>query len=594
MGLFQTGKPKSAAKLMIPSGEKLESKVLSTLSHIAQMVGATLGPGGKQVLIERPEIGMKPIITKDGVTVIKHLGYEEAAEQLILEAVRDAAIRTANEAGDGTTTATILSNAIAQHAAEVVRKNPKISPQKIVREMQALVPYIENKVKSYRINIDGDNYDSVLLKVAELSANGDKDLSASIMKGLDSVGEEGDMTIIESIGESRYLVERINGYTVERGYEESARNFANQFINDNSGTMVVMNNPVFILYDGIVNDFGQILEGAQKIAEFLRTKTQEIQYVVFVANGFSDSVLGDLSLNWNHERTKVKIYPMLTPEKAIQNWRTNFLYDLQAYTGTPVFNPLSRPFSDVDPESLLSSNRATRVEVSRYKSMIFATEDEAAIGIRVDELKLQKQNPESDYELNDLNVRIGKLTSGIVRLTISGPSAGETREKRDRADDAWMAIRGAIKHGAVPGGGYVLVRLASDLLAVSANMTVSPTKRLAAQILSESLIVPTTVLYKNYGYNDEDISLQLIEILKREDETFDISEQQWVDKHGLLDSVPAVLEAIRNSISIASLLGTIGGIVAFKRDRDSDKEEERLVRQFESAIGERGSLNQNG
>lgn len=594
MGLFQTGKPKSAAKLMIPSGERLESKVLNTLSHIAQMVGATLGPGGKQVLIERPEIGMKPIITKDGVTVIKHLGYDEAAEQLILEAARDAAIRTANEAGDGTTTATILSNAIAQRAAGVVRSNPKMSPQKIVREMQALVPYIENKVKSYKISVDGENYDTTLLKVAELSANGDKDLASAILKGLDTVGEEGDLTIIETIGESQYLVERINGYTVERGYEESARNLAPQFINDSSGTMVVMTNAVFVLYDGVINDFMQIYEGFSKISEYVSSKTKENQYFVLVAHGFSEAVLGDLSLNWSHEKSKVKIYPMLSPEKAIQNWRSNFLYDLQAYTGTPVFNPISRHFSDVDPQSLVESSRVTRVEVSRYKSMIFATEDEDAINIRVEELKLQKQNPESDYELNDLNVRIGKLTSGIVRLTISGPSAGETREKRDRADDAWMAIRGAIKHGAVPGGGYVLVRLAADLLSVSTNLQVSPTKRLAAQILSEAFTEPTTVLYRNYGYNDEDISKQLIEILNKEDQAYDILEQQWVDKFSLLDSVPAVLEAIRNSISIASLLGTVGGIVAFKRDRDSDKEEERLVRQFESAIGERGSLNQHG
>lgn len=591
MSLFQTNKPKSASKVMIPSSNKLENEVLSTLKHIAEMVGVTLGPGGKQVLIERPEIGMKPIMTKDGVTVIKHLGYEEATRQLILEAARDAAIRTANEAGDGTTTATILSNSIAQAASNVVKTNPKLSPQKIVREMQKLVPYLTKKIESYKIVIDGENYSEILHKVAALSANGDSELASAIVEGLDLVGEEGDMTIVESQGPSRYEINRINGYTVERGYEESCRNFANGFINDKSGTMVVLEKPIFILYDGILNDMSQIFEPLTRLNDYFNQNRIDNKNVVIAAHGFSEIVLGDLHTNWNHPQTTIKMYPMLTPERAIQNWRTNFLYDLQAYTGTPVFNPVDRPISDMNPESLVENNRVTRVEVSRYKSMIFANEDQDAIAIRVDELRLQKENPESEYELNDLNVRIGKLTSGIVRLIISGPSAGETREKRDRADDAWMAIKGAINHGAVPGGGYVLVRLAADLTVMASKLPVNTT-RYALEILAQALLAPVETLYKNYGYNEEEITLQITSILNNDEEAFDLGEQEWVDKHSLLDSLPAVAEAVRNSISIASLLGTVGGIVAFKRDYDSDKEEEKLVRQFETSIGERGSLQQ--
>jgi len=113
MGLFHTNKPKSAGKLMIPQGEILSKLVLDTLNHMARMSGVTLGPGGRQVLIERPEMNMQPVITKDGVTVIRHLGYANPIKQLVLESARTAALRTATEAGDGTTTATILSAAIA-------------------------------------------------------------------------------------------------------------------------------------------------------------------------------------------------------------------------------------------------------------------------------------------------------------------------------------------------------------------------------------------------------------------------------------------------------------------------------------------------
>jgi len=591
MSLFQVGKPKSAAKVMVPSSDKLTKSVVDTLDHMSAMAGRTLGPGGRQVAIERPEMNMKPIITKDGVTVIKSLGYDNATQQLILETARDAAIRTANEAGDGTTTATVLSSAICRATADAVRLNPKMSPQRIVREMQRIVPALVDKIEDCRIVINAENYDATLLKVAALSANGDEPMAQKILEGLDLVGEEGDMTIIEKDvggGKSRYEVEKINGYTLDRGYEESCRTYAQGFINDRSGTQVVLEDPIFLIYDGVVNDFGQIFESCQKLYAAMKEANRPNKNVVLVAHGFSDMALGDFHVNWNHEKAVMKIFPLASPEKAIMNWRTQILFDLQAYTGTPVFNPVDRPMIDMNPVALMECSRVKRFECSRFKAMIFAKEDADAISIRVDELKEAKKNPESDYELNDLNVRIGKLTSGIVRFNIYGASSGETREKRDRAEDAWMAIKGAIRSGAVPGGGYVLVRLAAFLQAVEGEIKSGP-RRLAAQILGEAFLEPVRLLYQNYGYNEDEIEKQLAELLRRDSETFDISEEKWVPKLELLDSLPAVSEAIRNSISIASLLGTLGGIVAFKRDYESDKEEEKYVRRFEAAIGERGS-----
>jgi chaperonin GroEL len=593
MSLFTVNKPKSAGKIMVPSGTELTNVILETLDHMSQMAGRTLGPGGRQELLERSEINMKPIITKDGVTVVKSLGYDNSVRQLILEAARDAALRTATEAGDGTTTATVLSAAICRETMEIVKNNPKISPQRIVREMQKLVPSIMSQIDTCRIKVDGDNYQETLMKVATLSANGDVELSKKIIEGLDLVGEDGDMTIVEMAqgGESRYAIEKINGYTVQRGLEESCKNFAQGFINDRTGTMAVLEKPIFILYDGVINDFMQVFESLNVLYHAMNAakRPKEHTSVVLVAHGFSDSALGDLHMNWNHQKSALKIFPLVTPELAIMNWRTNLLYDLQAYTGTPVFNPVDRPLTDMSPESLLESSRVKRFECSRFKAMIFADEDEEAIEIRVNELKEQRKNPESDYELNDLNVRIGKLTSGIVRFNIYGSSSGETREKRDRAEDAWMAIKGAIKHGAVPGGGYVLLRLAAKFTA-QAPFAVPPAAKYAMQILGEAFLEPVKLLYRNYGYNEESIDLHIGEMLLKDYMTYDILEEQFVPKENLLDSLPAVAEAIRNSISIASLLGTLGGIVAFKRDHDTDKEEERLVRQFEAAIGERGSL----
>lgn len=584
MGLFHTNKPKSAGKVMMPSTDSaLSEMVTETLDHMAAMAGGTLGPGGRQVLIERPEMGVKPIITKDGVTVIKNLGYSNPSKQLILESARDAALRTAHEAGDGTTTATILSAAIAKHTNEAYKANPKMSPQRVVREMQSIVPYLKEQVKKYSIFANEDNYEELLMRVATLSANGDSELAEKIIDAFDLVGEEGNLTITEVTGPSEYKVERISGYTIDQGYEESLKNFSNGFINDRSGTMVGMEKPVVLLYDGVINDTMQVFDALQKLSSYWDQTQHPHKNVLLVAHGFSDVVLGDMHQNWNHPAT-INVLPLMTPQMAIRNWRTQFLYDLQAYTGSPVFNPLDRPIIDMDAEALTKNNLVTSVECSRFRTSIMSTEDMDMIEYRVSELKEQLKSPESKYEEDDLRVRIGKLTSGIARLYIFSPSSGDAREKKDRAEDAWMAIRGAIRDGACPGGGYVLVRLAADLMAVQNRLSPAP-KSVAAGILAEALLKPIEVLYRNYGYTQEEIEDMQAELLRREEETFDVSSLEWVPKTDLLDSVPAVTEAIENSVSIASLLGTLGGIVSFDRDSEADRREQVLDRDFNKAIG---------
>jgi chaperonin GroEL (HSP60 family) len=281
----------------------------------------------------------------------------------------------------------------------------------------------------------------------------------------------------------------------------------------------------------------------------------------------------------------MKIMPLLTQDSMVRSSRTQQLYDLQAYVGTPVFNPIDKSISEANWEVIVPRNRATFVEVDRFKTTIIAVEDLEAIKIRVEELQARLKSPESEYEIHELKTRIGKLNAGIARLQISAPTIGETREKRDRAEDAWMAIKGAIKHGACPGGGYVLVRLSHEIMMF--DSTASEANIVARRILMSALLEPVKKLYVNYGYLGEEIENQIKAMLERKDECFDLPANKWIPKIELLDSVPAVIEAIRNSISIASLLGSLGGIVAFQRDTQSDKEEERFVRKFEADSGMR-------
>lgn len=583
MSLFQNAKPKSAGKTLLSGGEILNKKVIETLGMMRSMAGSTLGPGGAPVLIERPEMGMKPIITKDGVTVIKHLGFNDSVSQLVLESARDASLRTASEAGDGTTTSTILSHAIASGMVSAISENNHTSPQGIIRAMKALIPKIKEKIKAHTLFVDSDNYEKVLSSVATLSANGDLNLSSDIMESFSLVGEEGNLTIVESIGETSTSVEKISGYTVDQGYEESLKKFSNDFINDKSGTMIGLDKPVFLLFDGVINDTRELFEAFQAISVYWDKVNHPNRNIVLVAHGFSDLFLADMHQNWIHPKT-MNILPLLTPQTAIKNWRTHFLYDLQAYTQSPVFNPLSRPIQSLDPESLTTGNIVESVECSRFRTSVMTSEDSILIDARIDELQEQLKDPESGYEENDLNVRIGKLSSGIARLHIVAPTIGESRERRDRAEDAWMAIRGAAMHGSVAGGGHTLLQL-SEYLAGEFEGSGEKYTSIAAGVLSEAFCQPVRTIYSNYGYSEGEIDEYLDSLRLKKDMTFDISAQKWVPFVDLLDSVPALSEAIESSISIASLLGSLGGIISFNRNADADAEEQRQDRDFVKSIG---------
>ena len=587
MGLFQVAKPKSAGKLMISHKDsRLADTVIETLSHMADMAGSTLGPGGRQVLIERGEMNLPPIMTKDGVTVIKNLGYHDPLQQLILESARGAAIRTASEAGDGTTTATILASSIARSVRDSVRENIKISPQKMIRAMQSQVPVIHQLIEDLSIMPDAENFDDILLRVAELSANGDTELAEKIMESYDLVGDEGNLTIVEKIGPSSYELERIHGYTVDRGYEESLKKFANGFMNDKSGTMVGMKDPCVLLYDGVLTSIHNLLSSLNAIVDAMDKRNIKDQYILIVAHGFADGVLGDLHVNWNTPNTPF-VLPLVTPESAIRNWRTQFLYDLQAYANVPVYNPIDNPLSKMNPGKLLDDCLVSVVECQRYKTSIIANEDPELLESRVDTLKEQLKNPESEYEANDLRVRIGKLTSGIARLYVNGPSDAETRERRDRAEDAWMAIKGAVKEGASPAGGWVWLRAAGLMQSLSVSLKDTDiVQSNACAALAKALVTPIVKLYDNYGYSSEEIGKAIADLGSNEDQTFDISTQTWVPKFELLDSTSALKQAVENSVSIASLLGTIGGVVVFDRDTETDSKEQSFARGFEKATEE--------
>lgn len=590
---FAYQKVKSVGKEVRARGPQLEKTILAAMRTIADVVGGTLGPGGQPVLIERQEHDMPPIVTKDGVTVFRHLGFEDASSQVILEAARDAAVRTASEAGDGTTTATILAESIVRRTSEFCARNRRVSPQRVTRRlMQLFADVIEPAIKdvAQRADLSTDAGRVKLRSVAKISANGDDRLADAVIECYDMVGDGGNVTITEVSGASAYEVERIEGYPINgMGYEDSCGKYASKFINDPGNQRVFLEKPLFVVYHGKLTEIQTMRLLMERIGEAWQNPEAAAprHNVIIVATGFSEAVIAQLAFNFI-EQTTINVVPLLAPISPVPGGQLGLLEDICAVTGAKLLDPLSFPMDQAGIDDLGSFAKV--FEMTRFRTTILAEEgepiivegqpgtqpgappNESTILDRVSILEQQAKQAASEMDQSFLQERIGKLTGGIARLKVIGSSSGELRERRDRAEDAICAVRGAIKHGYLPGGGWTLMYLADRLLKLK--------DPIVTEILCPALFEPVRKLFANAGYDDAEAKAIVDQVLKPIMDgaaavVYDVLEQKLVDPidGGVLDSVPAVLEAVRNSLSIATQLGTLGGTIVFRRDSELERRE---------------------
>jgi chaperonin GroEL len=586
-------KIKSVAKCILPKGDKLSSKILETMKVIADTVGSTLGPGGCPVLIERQEFGFPNLVTKDGVTVFRSLGFSDPIAHAIMESYRDAATRTAAEAGDGTTTATVLSEAIGRYTQTYCQANPKVSPQRVVRLLERIFKdELEPEILKLAITPDT----KTLHSVAKCSANGDQDLADAIMKCFELAGDDGNITILEESGPSSYKVDLLKGYPLGIGYEDSVGRFFPAFLNDRQNARVYLDRPLFILNFGSLTQLQQlfpILEPLGEAVEKYRVIEQDPNNVVplpaekppanivIVATDFSETLVGQLASNFSAPNSSLKVLPIKVPRSAMQSGQMDIIYDLAALTGGKVFDPIRNPLTAAKPEEL--GQPLEYLEMSRYRSNVVGMSDESYLMARVDEVRgtIDSHGYESELELSILKERLGKLTGGIAKLTVVGASNGEIREKKDRADDAACAVRGAVKHGCLPGGCWTFAKLVDKL---NDGVYDALTLDVVKQVLIPSLKEPFKKLLSNCGYNESEIKEIELTLTRRLDDgvIFDALNANWVSgaESGVMDSVPAVLEALRSSASIATQIGTLGAIVVFPRDTELERQEAKDTMQW--------------
>ena len=571
-------KVKTPAKMFTSDSTNLENVILNTMNKIERIVGSSLGPGGRNVIIESELSGIPNKNTKDGVTIFRSLGSANAYEHLIIEQTRDAAIQTVNEAGDGTTTATIISSALVRNIFQFCKENPKYSPQRAARRIQKLldsdiVPFIrENSIK-----INNKNK-SLLSKVATVSVNGDTEMAGAVISAFDMVGygASSHVTIQELSGPSGYKVDLVEGFPIEKGYEESIGKFHTAFINDQGHQRCLLEKPLFILFDGNITDVVQIQDILENIGQEYVSGNSDFANVVIVAHKFNDAVLTNLALNFPNPNT-INVLPLATPMSPIVNGQLHFLMDLAAFTGAKVFD-MNNPLSEATADDLGSGME--KIEVYRFRTTVVGDSDPAAIEFRVGDLEILKEQSESKIEKALIEERIGKLTSGIAKLQIFGSSNGELKEKADRAEDAVCAVRAAITDGCLPGGGRTLINIALNL---QENY---PEEALVLSVLVPSLLQPFFRLLQNSGHSTDEIDDILGKLVKNNKKVYDINSETLGDpkKLGLFDATKAVEQAIKNAVSISSVMGTLGGIVAFPRDNELENQEFKSQMDFNRTL----------
>lgn len=555
---------RSKAKSIIADKTRLKEIVTDSLNIMAEVVAATMGPGGRGVLLERD--GQAPIVTKDGATVVKSVGLANAEANVIIEAAKEISINTAKEAGDGTTTALVLANAIVRSGHAFLDANPKGNPQRVVRELQdcysrIVVPFLKEYAVPTKTPDD-------LRSVARISANGDQEIANVVVEAVLAAGDDGTVLIEESQGRDT-RIETIDGYIITTGLKEHG-GMGPLFINDRAQQQVKLDNGLVFLYDGSLND----LKVTAKLQDILAETdgSYDGTPVVIMAHDFADNVMEKLA---KAVKSGVMFVPVKTPRSGLPNGASMFLQDMAAYTDAIVHDAGTI-------ESLSSEDIGSFInfKMNMYETFITSEPESEAIESRLVELKAILESAYSEFDKSLLRAAIGKLTGGVATIYVGGMSDFEIREKKARVEDAVEAVRSAIAEGIVPGGAVVHLRL-------SRLIYNSPDKKPSWSILAEALAEPFKAIMLNAGEEPAEV----FEGLPKEGEglpnlVFDIESRTYVDpfQAGVIEPAKVCRVSIGNALSIASLLMTIGGVVCAPRDSGLEAQMELAKQSFDSMM----------
>lgn len=513
---------------LINFDHKARSAILEGMSKVANAVGSTLGPKGRNVAIEQSYGG--PKITKDGVSVAKAIELKDKNTNLGAQLLKSVASKAADEAGDGTTTATVLGYKIASQGNRMVAAGA--NPMDLKRGIDLAIAEVLKHLSQISKKVEES---SEIAQVGTISANGDEEIGQKIADAMDKVGKEGVITVEEAKG-LNFEVETVEGMMFDRGY------LSPYFVTNQQKGIVEMDSPFILLYD-------KKISGIQPILPILEQVVQTGKPLLIIAEDIEGEALATLIVN--KLRGGLKVAAVKAP--GFGDRRKAMLEDIAVLTGGQVISEdLGMKLENVKLDLL---GQTKRVTVSKDNTVIVdGSGSKEQIDGRCNEIRNQIKDATSDYDKEKLQERLAKLAGGVAILRVGGATEVEVKEKKDRVEDALNATRAAVAEGVVPGGGVTLFYAARKLDQLKGA---NHDQDLGIKIIKESLSAPLHRILENAGEQSAVIAGKLSES-KSLNEGYNAQTGQYVDmfKAGIIDPTKVVRTALQSAASVASLVIT--------------------------------------
>jgi chaperonin GroEL len=509
------------------------------VDKLADAVKVTLGPKGRNVILEK-KFGA-PTVTKDGVTVAKEIELEDNVENMGAQMVREVASKTSDVAGDGTTTATVLAQAIYREGLKNVTAGA--NPMDLKRGIDLAVGKVVEYLKSVSRDVEGKNE---IAQVGSISANNDKSIGDLIADAMEKVGKDGVITVEEAKGTDTSL-DVVEGMQFDRGY------LSPYFVTDTESMEAVLEDPMILIHDKKISAMKDLLPILEKVA-------QQGKAMLIIAEDLEGEALATLVVN--KIRGTLKVAAVKAP--GFGDRRKAMLEDIAVLTGGTVISE-EQGFK-LENATVSYLGTAKKVVIDKDNTTIVEgagkTDD---IKKRINEIKAQIDKTTSDYDKEKLQERLAKLSGGVAVLKIGASTEVEMKEKKARVEDALHATRAAVEEGIVAGGGVALVRAVEVLNKLKGD---NQDQTVGIQIVQKALEEPLKMIVNNAGLEGS-VVLQKVKEGK-DDFGFNAQTEKYENliKVGVIDPTKVTRTALENAASVASLLVTTEAVVYEKKEKE--------------------------
>jgi chaperonin GroEL len=513
------------------------AKLKKGVDHLAEAVKVTLGPKGRNVVIDK-KFG-SPTVTKDGVTVAKEVELSDAIENMGAQMVKEVATKTSDLAGDGTTTATVLAQAIFREGLKNVTAGA--NPMELKRGIDRAVEAVVEQLKTLSVPSAGKKE---IAQVGTISANNDKEIGNLIAEAMEKVGKDGVITVEEAKGLETTL-ETVDGMQFDRGY------LSPYFVTDPEKMEAVLDDPYILIHDKKISAMKELLPVLEKVAQSGRP-------LLIIGEDVEGEALATLVVN--KLRGTLKVAAVKAP--GFGDRRKEMLRDIAVLTGGQVIS--EELGFKLENATLNDLGRAKRVVVDKDNTTVVDGKGkEGDIQGRINEIKAAIDKSTSDYDREKLQERLAKLSGGVAVINVGAATETEMKEKKARVEDALHATRAAVEEGIVPGGGVALIRVQQGLEKIKGT----DDEKIGVEIVRRALEEPIRMIAQNAGAEGS-IVVERVKQSKEKNFGYNAATDVYEDlvKAGVIDPTKVTRTALQNAASIAGLLLTTECVVVEKKE----------------------------